>query len=71
MLGSTRRDLPEQLSERELEVLARLSRRLSNKEIADELFISPLTVKRHASNIYDKLGVANRRQAIRRSADRL
>jgi LuxR family maltose regulon positive regulatory protein len=64
-----RRDLPEQLSERELEVLERLNRRLSNKEIAEELFISPLTVKRHASNIYNKLGVDNRRQAIRRSLE--
>ena len=56
----------EPLTERELEVLGGLQRRLSNKEIAEELAISPLTVKRHASNIYGKLGVASRRQAIRR-----
>jgi LuxR family maltose regulon positive regulatory protein len=61
------RALPEPLTERELEVLDGLGRRLSNKEIAEELAISPLTVKRHASNIYGKLGVASRRQAIRRA----
>jgi ATP/maltotriose-dependent transcriptional regulator MalT len=60
--------IPEQLTEREHEILERLSRRHSNKEIADELFISPLTVKRHASNIYGKLGVHSRRQAIRRAS---
>jgi LuxR family maltose regulon positive regulatory protein len=54
----------EVLTEREAQILDCLSRQLSNQEIADELFISPLTVKRHASNIYDKLGVANRRQAL-------
>jgi LuxR family maltose regulon positive regulatory protein len=68
-IARDRREMPEQLSERELEVLERLNRRLSNKEIAEELFISPLTVKRHASNIYNKLGVDNRRQAIRRSLE--
>ncbi|HEY7031888.1 MAG TPA: LuxR C-terminal-related transcriptional regulator [Thermomicrobiales bacterium] len=66
---SDREVLPERLTEREMEVLERLHRRLSNKEIAEELFISPLTVKRHASNIYGKLGVQSRRQAIRRSRE--
>jgi LuxR family maltose regulon positive regulatory protein len=61
--------LTEPLTERELEVLGGLQRRLSNKEIAEELGISPLTVKRHASNIYGKLGVASRRQAIRRATE--
>jgi LuxR family maltose regulon positive regulatory protein len=56
----------EALTEREQEILAGLQRRLSNKEIAQELAISPLTVKRHTSNIYGKLGVNSRRQAIRR-----
>jgi LuxR family maltose regulon positive regulatory protein len=60
--------LPERLTDRELEVLAGLERRLSNKEIAEELAISPQTVKRHASNIYGKLGVNSRRQAIRHAA---
>jgi LuxR family maltose regulon positive regulatory protein len=57
------------LTDRELEVLECLYRRLSNKEIAEQLYISPLTVKRHASNIYDKLGVANRRQAILKASE--
>ena len=52
------------LTEREAQILLCLSRQLTNQEIADELYISPLTVKRHNSNIYDKLGVANRRQAL-------
>ena len=37
---------------------------LSYQEIGAELFISPETVKTHAANIYSKLGVANRRQAV-------
>ena len=51
------------LSRREQEILALLGARLSNKEIADRLFISPVTVKRHASNIYRKLKVSSRKQA--------
>ena len=51
------------LTNRELEVLFLLDQRLSNKEIARQLFISPGTVKRHTLNIYSKLGVAGRREA--------
>ena len=54
----------EPLTERETEVLVLLGWRYSNKEIAKELNISPLTVKKHASNIYRKLHVKNRRQAV-------
>jgi LuxR family maltose regulon positive regulatory protein len=56
--------LIEPLSERELEVLALLGQRLSNKEIARELSISPMTVKRHTVNIYQKLLVSGRREAV-------
>jgi LuxR family maltose regulon positive regulatory protein len=54
----------ESLSERELEVLRQLAKNLSNKEIGDTLFISPGTVKRHAHNIYGKLAVNKRRDAV-------
>jgi LuxR family maltose regulon positive regulatory protein len=52
------------LTEREQEILAKLAARLSYKEIADALVISPFTVKAHASNIYGKLGASGRREAI-------
>lgn len=55
----------EHLSEREREVLLCLADRRSNKEIAEALGISPQTVKRHTINIYAKLGVGSRRQAVR------
>jgi LuxR family transcriptional regulator, maltose regulon positive regulatory protein len=54
----------EPLSEREVEVLALLSERMTNKEIARELSISPMTVKRHTVNIYQKLSVSGRRDAV-------
>ncbi len=56
--------LIEPLSQRELQVLALLADRLSNKEIAQALNISPMTVKRHTVNIYQKLLVATRRDAV-------
>ncbi len=62
--------LPEPLSDRELEVLAALAGHKSNKEIADDLYIAPSTVKRHTLNIYRKLDVGDRRSAVRR-ADQL
>jgi LuxR family maltose regulon positive regulatory protein len=51
------------LSERELEVLRHVAEGLSNQEVADKLFISAGTVKRHVSNIYQKLDVHNRTRA--------
>jgi LuxR family maltose regulon positive regulatory protein len=54
----------EPLTRRELEVLHLIAAGLSNREIAQRLVISPGTVKAHASNIYDKLGVRKRTQAV-------
>ena len=56
--------LDDPLTEREMEILVILARKTSNSEIAEALFISLETVKRHLYNIYPKLGVENRRQAI-------
>ncbi|MCB0238207.1 MAG: helix-turn-helix transcriptional regulator, partial [Anaerolineae bacterium] len=56
--------LAEPLTAREMEVLELLAGRLSAKEIANRLFISDRTVKRHAANIYQKLGVHSRNEAI-------
>ncbi len=56
--------LIEPLTYREQEVLELLAQRLSAKEIAQRLVISDRTAKRHTANIYQKLGVNNRREAI-------
>ena len=56
--------LVEPLTDRELEVLALLRERLSNKEIAHMLGLSPATVKRYTVNLYGKLGVGKRRDAV-------
>lgn len=59
--------LIEALSERELEVLALIAEGLTNPEIAERLFISIHTVKSHASNVYGKLLVSNRTQAVQKA----
>ncbi len=59
--------LIEPLSERELEVLCLIAEGLSNREIAQRLYISLSTVKGHTSNVFGKLGVKNRTQAIARA----
>jgi len=51
------------LTRREREVLGLLVQRMTDLEIATQLFISPQTVSKHVSNVLGKLGVANRRQA--------
>lgn len=58
--------LPEgiELSSREREVLANIAQGYSNQEIADRLFVSLNTVKSHTNNIYSKLNVKRRTQAI-------
>lgn len=53
-----------QISKRELEVLQLMADGLSNKEIADRLFLSLSTVKSHANTLFEKMEVARRTQAI-------
>jgi LuxR family maltose regulon positive regulatory protein len=62
--SSPKQSLIEPLSERELDVLRLICEGKSNQEIADELFIALDTVKRHANNLYGKLSVKRRAQAI-------
>jgi LuxR family maltose regulon positive regulatory protein len=52
------------LTAREMDVLVLLREPLSNKEIANKLYLSPSTVKRHTINLYGKLGVHSRREAV-------
>ncbi len=59
--------LPEPLTSRELEIIKLLQQRLTNQEIAAKLFISLRTVKKHTINIYEKLGVSDRRKAVARA----
>jgi LuxR family maltose regulon positive regulatory protein len=58
-----REAFPEPLTEREQEILELIAVGLTNREIAEQLVISPETVKKHAGNIYSKLGVHNRTEA--------
>ena len=59
----------ESLSERELDVLRMLATDLDGPEIANELMISLNTMRTHTKSIYSKLGVNNRRAAVRRADD--
>lgn len=52
------------LSKRELEILQKLANGMTNKEIAEELFISTQTVKTHIAHIFNKLGVKDRTEAV-------
>ena len=60
-------NLPESLTDRELDVLKLLTQRQTTREIAQQLFISPHTVNFHLKNIYAKLNVHGRRQAEKRA----
>ena len=62
-------ELIEPLSGRELEVLQHMATGATNREIADQLFLSLNTIKVHTRNIYGKLGVNNRTQAVNRARE--
>ncbi len=62
--GQARAPAPEQLSARELDVLALIARGCSNRDAAVRLFISEATVKTHLLHIYAKLGVNDRAAAV-------
>ena len=64
---ATSTGLVKPLTRREAEILRLIAAGLRNQEIADQLFISLATVKRHVSNIYGKLGVTHRTEAITRA----
>src|SRR5215217_2314509 len=53
------------LSERETEIVVLAARGLSNHQISRELNLAPATVKRHLANVYQKIGVRSRSEAVR------
>jgi len=57
------------ISKRELEVLVLMAQGLANQEIADKLFVSLNTVKTHSSNLFTKLEVSRRTQAIQKAKE--
>jgi LuxR family transcriptional regulator, maltose regulon positive regulatory protein len=68
-LASLSAELPEPLSERELEVLTLVAAGKTNRKIAGELFVAKSTVKTHIKHIYRKLDTHNRTQALARARD--
>lgn len=61
--------LPEPLTPREHEVLELIAAGLTNREVAEQLVVSPETIKKHSGNIYGKLGVSNRTEAVARARE--
>ena len=57
------------ITPRELEILELIAQGLSNKEIADKVFVSENTVKTHSSRVFDKLGARRRTQAVQMGKD--
>lgn len=70
MLEGTREGEESILSARELEVLLLAARGLSNRRISRSLHLSEATVKRHLANIYPKMGVSSRGEAVRQALAR-
>lgn len=63
--GGSAAELPDGLTTREAEVLVLVAEGKSNAEIAAELFVSTATVKTHINNLFAKIGVRDRAQAVR------
>lgn len=57
------------LTKRELEVLELMAQGYTNQEIANQLFVSLPTIKSHASNLYEKMDVKRRTQAVQKALD--
>lgn len=57
------------ISKREYEILGKIHEGLSNKEIAEQLFVSESTVKTHVSNLFVKLDAKRRTQAIQKAKE--
>lgn len=57
------------ITARELEVLGLIAEGLSNREIADRLFVSENTVKTHSARLFDKIGAKRRTQAVQRGKE--
>jgi DNA-binding NarL/FixJ family response regulator len=64
LMGQTRQPASEPLSQRELEVLELIAQGSTNREAAEQLFISEATVKTHLLHVYAKLGVNDRAAAV-------
>jgi LuxR family maltose regulon positive regulatory protein len=69
IINNQKSEMVEPLSERELEVLRLLGTELSGPEIARELIVSLNTLRTHTKNIFNKLGVNNRRAAVHRAEE--
>ena len=59
-----RREAFENLTDKDRQIIALVSKGLRNREIADQLFLSEQTIKAHVSHIYKKLQVSNRSQLV-------
>ena len=57
------------LTPRELEILGLIAAGLSNREIAEKVFVSENTVKTHSSRVFEKLGARRRTQAVQRAKE--
>jgi LuxR family maltose regulon positive regulatory protein len=68
-LQSPIQNLIEPLTDRELELLSLVAKGHSNQEIAQALFLAIGTVKKHLNNIFGKLGVSSRTQAVARARE--